>query len=122
NYNDSSSLIDYPVIDKKVVKENYDNFISKNYKIEELYKMTTSGSYGTPFTVYLNKEKKTKQHAEVLFFGEWSNFFVGTKHAYLMTKSKSKLKLILQNEIIMAPFTLNIEWLNKQRNTLKKKK
>jgi|SRR5690625_539107 len=121
-YEGSKSLKDFPVITKQIIKENYDSFLSDKYNKEDLFKMTTSGSYGTPFTFYLNKEKKSKQHAEILFFGEWSNYFIGTKHAYLMTKSKSKVKLFVQNEIIMAPYTLDLDWLKKQRNILRQNK
>src|SRR5690625_5151220 len=118
-YKGFKSINDFPVITKNTIKENYESFFSTEYKKEELFKMTTSGSYGTPFTFYLNKMKKSKQHAEVLYFGEWSNYFIGTKHAYLMTKSKSKVKLFVQNEIIMAPYTLYLDWLKKQRNILR---
>ncbi|MFC5604800.1 phenylacetate--CoA ligase family protein [Sporosarcina koreensis] len=122
SYGGYFTLQSCPVIDKQTIKENYDQFLSRGFLKENLYKMTTSGSYGTPFTFYLSKEKKLKQQAEVIYFGEWSNYFVGTKHAYLMTKSKSKLKLFFQNEIIMAPYTLDLQWLEQQRNILRKQK
>ncbi|WKA57811.1 hypothetical protein QWY16_15105 [Planococcus shenhongbingii] len=122
NYSLNQSLNEYPIISKNVIKENYNDFLSNSYKIEQLYKMTTSGSYGTPFTFYLTSEKKDKQRAEILYYGEWANYKVGKKHAYLMTKSKSKLKLFLQNEIIMAPFTLDIKWLNTQKRVLDEEK
>ena len=65
NYNDFS---EFPVLDKSTIKKNYDDFISEPYKghIDNLHKVTTSGSYGTPFTFYLNPEKRQKMISEVI--------------------------------------------------------
>ncbi len=116
-------LEDFPVIQKRTVRENYEDFFSETYKKEDLIPVTTSGSYGTPFTFYLTKEKKARQLAEIIFFGQWSGYRVGIKHAYVrVTKAKSKLKLFMQNEILMCPVNITEQWLEQQRQLLHRKK
>src|SRR5690625_91597 len=52
SYSDIKAVEDCPVIEKKVIKENYDSFLSTKYIKYELISMTTSGSYVTTFTFY----------------------------------------------------------------------
>ncbi len=122
DYRISSDLCELPVINKTDVRKRYDDFISDKYKKEELVPVTTSGSYGTPFTFYLTKEKKARQTAEVLYYGEWAGFYIGMKHGYIRVTKKSDLSLFLQNQHLMNPINLDNTWLEAQRNDLKKKK
>ncbi len=115
-------LEDFPVIQKKTVRENYNEFFSTAYKEESLIPVTTSGSYGTPFTFYLTKEKKARQSAEIIFFGQWSGYKVGEKHAYARVIHASKLKLFLQNKILMSPTSITEQWLEQQRQYLRQKR
>src|SRR5690554_4847170 len=43
-------LHDFPVLTKAQISEFYDDFLSVVYSREQLIPVTTSGSYGTPFT------------------------------------------------------------------------
>lgn len=61
-------LQDFPVIQKTDVREKYEDFFSNCYDRDSLVAVTTSGSYGTPFTFYLTKEKKARQWAEIIYF------------------------------------------------------
>lgn len=119
-YNDFK---DYPVLDKSVIKRNYDDFISIPYKdcIDSLHKVTTSGSYGTPFTFYLNREKREKVISEVYYFGQKSKFDLGVKHAYFMSKTKGILSQLLQNQVMFTVGQLDDIWCRKTINKLKKK-
>ena len=54
------NLKDFPVIQKNTIKENYDAFLSDIYDRDKLFKTTTSGSYGTPFTFLLSPEKRNR--------------------------------------------------------------
>jgi len=111
---------DLPIISKDFLKNNYQAFFSKKYEQNQLVKTTTSGSYGTPFTYYLTPSKKKRQQAEVIYFGKQANYEVGVKHAYIrVTDSKSKLKLFLQNELLIDPTNMNRNWFETYRNKLK---
>lgn len=109
NYNDFS---EFPVLEKSAIKENYNDFISIPYKnqINNLHKVQTSGSYGTPFAYYLNAEKRSKVVSEVYYFGKTSNFYLGSKHAHIVTKSKSKIAQLAHNQLRITVGKLNDDW------------
>jgi len=118
SYSDIKAIEDCPVIEKKVIKENYDGFLSTKYNKDELIPMTTSGSYGTPFTFYLTKQKKEMQHAEVIFFSKWAKFDIGVKHGYVAAKVKSKKDQFIQNQLSIAPFKISEEWLATEKDNI----
>lgn len=124
SYRKYNNFNEYPVLDKAIIKKNYDDFISIPYKddVESLHKVTTSGSYGTPFTFYLNPEKRQKIISEVYYFGKRSNFDLGIKHAYVMSFTKNKLLQIIQNQVMITVKEINDEWCQKALIRLKKKK
>ncbi|OZU88234.1 hypothetical protein CIL03_11305 [Virgibacillus indicus] len=122
SYSKYKKIEDCPVIQKKVIKENYDEFLSGKYNKDELIPMTTSGSYGTPFTFYLTKQKKEMQHAEVTFFSRWANFDIGVKHGYVASKIKSKKDQFIQNQLSIAPFIISEKWLSDEMQRIISKK
>lgn len=124
DYKNYNNFKDYPVLDKSVIKKNYDAFIATPYKgiIESLHKVTTSGSYGTPFTFYLNSEKRKKMIAEVYYFGKKSSFILGSKHAYIVSKKKSKISQLIQNQVMITVDKLDDEWCEASITRLKNQK
>ncbi|MFC3039872.1 phenylacetate--CoA ligase family protein [Virgibacillus xinjiangensis] len=105
----NKKLEDFPVITKKQIGDNLNNLVSNKYNKENLLKVTTSGSFGTPMIFYRNKSKQLRQIAEVLFFGRDIEYYMGRHHAFIRGVSKSKLKLFLQNEIHIDPTHLDKE-------------
>lgn len=116
----SQSLHNFPITNKQTLKENYNDFLSNKYSKDALITVTTSGSYGTPFTYHLTKEKRKRQQAEVIYFGGLAKYDIGVKHAYARVTRKSKLKLFLQNQLLINPTSMNNIWFEKYRNELKK--
>lgn len=122
-YKNYKNLYDFPVIRKQDIKEKYNKFLSSKYETDNLIKVQTSGSYGTPFSFYLTPEKKFRQTAEVIYFSEWANYYVGTKHAYFRgVNSKSNFKLRMQNEYFLFSRVIDNEWLKSSREILKNQK
>jgi len=122
-YKGYTSLSDFPVITKKDIKNDYEGFLSDKYGIKDLVSIQTSGSYGTPFTFYITKEKKARQTAEVLYFCQWVQYDVGMRHAYLRARvDKSKIKLKAQNEYYIYTRTIDNNWLVNARNIIMGKK
>lgn len=119
---DEEDLNAFPIVDKNVIRKNYNDFLSNEYKKESLIKVTTSGSYGTPFTFYLSKEGKKRQFSEVVFFNRWAGYKIGMKHVLIGAKERSTLTLLLQNQIFMKPSILDTDWLEEQREVLLKQK
>ncbi|MDP8240576.1 MAG: hypothetical protein P9X24_15900 [Candidatus Hatepunaea meridiana] len=115
-------LEDFPILQKSQIRANYNAFFSTRFKRGSLIPVTTSGSYGTPFTFWLTKQRKARQVAEVIYFGKWAGYSVGQKHAYVRVIHKSGLKKFIQNEILMSPIIMDDAWLQEQRILLKKKR
>lgn len=62
------NINEIPVITKKEIVDNYNDIATvKEHELNNYMKVTTSGSYGTPLSFYVTKEKKLSQQAEVLF-------------------------------------------------------
>lgn len=58
----------FPIISKKNCIENYNDFISKDFKDQHLHKMSTNGSSGTPFTILQDTRKRSRVIAELKAF------------------------------------------------------
>jgi phenylacetate-CoA ligase len=118
-------LSEFPVLQKRTVKERYDEFLSSAYEQSSLIPVATSGSYGARLTFYLTKEKRARQQAEIIYFSGWAGYRIGDKHAYVSVRvpsGKSRVTFFLQNEIPMNPAIIDEEWLEKQRHALLHKK
>jgi phenylacetate-CoA ligase len=114
-------LDELPVLQKQDIRQDYESFVSAAFDRESLVPVTTSGSYGTPFTFLLTREKKARQLAEIIYFGGWCGYRIGDRHAYVrVTSAKSPLRLYLQNEVLMNPSRISTEWLASCRTTLHK--
>lgn len=118
-----NNLNSYPVITKKFISNNLELILSKAYSKQELKKVTTSGSYGTPLSFYLTPAKKKRQSAEAIFYSKKANYEVGIYHGYFRTKlSKSKFKRWLQNEHFISSKVIGEKFYTETRKLLKKKK
>ena len=100
-YKNYNSLSDFPVVDKVFIRQQFDNFVSKEYKGKPSFEVYTSGSTGTPFTVYLDKNKKYRNTADTIYFGKKAGYELGQKLFYIRdwnnVPSKSKLFSLIQN-------------------------
>ncbi|MDD3468571.1 MAG: hypothetical protein PHE53_01160 [Thermoguttaceae bacterium] len=64
----SQRFEELPVINKMIIKSQPDQFMSPEYADQKLHKMSTSGSTGTPFSVYQEMNKRYRVLAEILAF------------------------------------------------------
>jgi len=91
-----------PILNKNILKQKGNQIISEGYEKNKLYKMSTSGSTGTPFVCYQNKEKKKRVQAEIISYSKELGYDVGNKLIYLRALStrckKSELKQFIQNQ------------------------
>ena len=78
---DHPSLRDFPVMSKGDFLEHYDDVFSDEYrdKKEKLHRFTTSGSTGTPFTVYANDDKYMRVNMNFMSVMELNGFRLGMK-------------------------------------------
>lgn len=99
--NQNSRIEDFKVVDKSIIKSSFNDFLSSKLANEKLISMTTSGSTGTPFTVYQDSNKKDRNHADTLYFGELAGYKLGYCVIYMKIWAKEKMlpdwKYRLQN-------------------------
>jgi phenylacetate-CoA ligase len=86
------SLDKFPIVNKMDIKQNVNKFISKKYKKESLISVTTSGSTGTPFTVYQDKNKKSRNTADTMYYAKMAGYEIGQKLYYLKIWSQANHK------------------------------
>ena len=116
------NLTGFPVIQKQTIKENYNDFLSSVYNKDELVTTTTSGSYGMPFKFYLTKDKRARQTAEVIFFNGWAGYEIGMRYAQVRAYPRGRGLLFMQNGVLMNPSVIDVDWLERQRHRLRKKR
>jgi phenylacetate-CoA ligase len=80
---DKKEIVDFPVIDKNIIRDNFSDFQSARYAGKKLRKVSTSGSTGTPFFVVHDDNKRRRQIAENLYINERSGFRLGERLYYL---------------------------------------
>ena len=98
---DVKSISDFPVIRKTTIQDNFDLFKSIDFKDKPNFKVSTSGSTGVPFFLFQNSDKRTRNRADVIYFFNKANFYVGNRLYELEVwrghNKKGKLKSWLQN-------------------------
>jgi len=121
---DSDVLVDWPVVNKLVIRSNYSAFRSSSYKDDELIHMSTSGSTGTPFESLQNVEKKKSVNAETLFYNGKTGFRIGRRIIYLRSvvteTQKSRLQQFAQNIYLLDCTDLSDKGIEEKLNFIKK--
>ncbi|WP_318308138.1 phenylacetate--CoA ligase family protein [Flagellimonas crocea] len=83
NFRGYESLQDFPIIDKSLVLERYDDFKSNLFKESELVQVFSSGSTGIPFRIFQDKEKRNRNTADVIVFLELAGGVFGDRLFFL---------------------------------------
>lgn len=77
-----STLQDFPVIDKQVIKAHPEAFRSDVFRNARLQVMHTSGSTGTPLAVLQDPDKRRRALAEMICFGRKAGYQVGDRYVF----------------------------------------
>ncbi|WP_298316356.1 CoF synthetase [uncultured Aquimarina sp.] len=106
-----SDFHNFPIINKEIVKNSYQEFLSETYKHKKHFSVSTSGSTGTSFTMLQDYNKKKRNTADIIYFSELAGYQLGHKLFYLrfwdMFKKKNKLASFLQNITPINVFDLS---------------
>jgi phenylacetate-CoA ligase len=109
--NGFTSLKDFPVVNKTIIRESFNSFISNKFRESELIPVVTSGSTGTPFKVYHDRNKKLRNSADAICFAHLSGYDIGDSVIYLKVwvnqYMKSPLRFWMENMIPVDVFRLN---------------
>ncbi len=122
-YSDYTSLNDFPVINKNVMKEHYDDFQSPEFLQSNVTNMHTSGSTGTPFVVRQNADKRNRCLAEMMYFWGKAGYRIGMKYVYFRIwtsiNKKSKISAFSRNVVMCNVLSNDKEKLEEIRQMLK---
>jgi len=122
---DATSLNSFPVNSKVIIKSNFESFLSVKFRDKRLIRMTTSGSTGTPFTVFQDRQKKIRNYSDTLFFSELGGFNLGNRLLYFKIWAKQKMqspfRYWLQNIVPVDVLYLNETEIETLLQGLKKK-
>ncbi|WP_066223980.1 phenylacetate--CoA ligase family protein [Formosa haliotis] len=102
------SIKDFPVINKNIIRNNYNDFKSEDYIHKKNTPVVTSGSTGTPFKLFHNKNKRLRNTADVIYFAKQAGYQLGTKLYYMKVwndiNRKSKFQMWKEN---IVPYSIH---------------
>lgn len=110
----SNCLNDFPVVNKETMKGAYDSFRSKEYLDDsKLITLYTSGSSGTPFKAYQNREKDHYHKASLILKNREIGWNVGDRWAHFRNwgfgKPAAKKECFMKNMVPIDILDLNDE-------------
>ncbi len=80
------SIKDFPVMNKTILNEHYDEILVHAYDEIKTHKMHTSGSTGIPFTVVQDLAKRERHIADLKYFGAMAGYLDHAPMCYLRAK------------------------------------
>lgn len=120
------SLADFPVINKNIIRSNYEGFKSERFDPKETSDVVTSGSTGVHLIISQDKAKQHRNTADTIYFLKKANFDIGDELIYIRkwTKALRKPALIawLQNVTMVNVTDISDEYLAKFVQKMKRRK
>ncbi len=121
----SNAISAFPVINKEIIKGEYDSFRSREYVDESnLNIVYTSGSSGTPFKAYQNRDKVYFHRASMILKNKEIGWDVGDKWAHMRNwgfgKDAKYFERFVKNMVPLSILDLNDEKLETIVQTLVK--
>jgi phenylacetate-CoA ligase len=100
-----NSLRSFPVINKNIIRDNYEAFQSPEFLKAAVEKMHTSGSTGTPFVVRHDMNKRARVYAEMMYFWGKAGYQIGMRYVFFRVwtplNRKSKLTTWARNLVMV---------------------
>src|SRR5690606_3642568 len=95
------SLTDFPVVNKDLIRKEYDSFKSRTFLHKKSKAILTSGSTGNPFKIYQDQNKLDRHKADIIYFIKQGGFEIGSRLIFMKVwndiNKKSPLKLWMEN-------------------------
>ena len=81
DYQDAKDITEFPVMTKMEYNQNKDHILCDDYqdKKDSLFRLSTSGSTGSPFTVLCDGDKMNRVNMNFISFMELNSFRMGMK-------------------------------------------
>jgi phenylacetate-CoA ligase len=119
-FNGSDSIKSFPVVNKNIIRNNYEAFWSPEFLEAAVVNMQTSGSTGAPFVVRHDKNKRKRVYAEMMYFWGKAGYQIGMKYAFFRISNPfSVLTAWARNVLVFDDRNQGEEIFEKFRKTLK---
>ncbi|MBP0902486.1 hypothetical protein ACFSKN_02560 [Mariniflexile gromovii] len=92
-----ADLSSFPVINKDIIRSNYESFQSKEFLNKKNIQVSTGGSTGTPFKLFHNKNKRNRHLADNIYFAENGGYQLGDKLYLIRAWHKTGTKYLIQS-------------------------
>ncbi|BAO77628.1 hypothetical protein [Winogradskyella sp. PG-2] len=107
----NNGLDNFPIINKNIIRDNLNAFVSSKFDVKKCRKVSTSGSTGSPFSTYQNKSKVLKNVADNIYFSSQSNYNIGDFLVYIKIWSdkfslQNKMSFKMKNMLPLSVFHL----------------
>lgn len=106
-------LADFPVVNKNIIRDSINDFLSYQFDKSKLAIRETSGSTGMPFTVYQDASKRRRATADTLWFSKQAHYELGSRLYFSRVWDKktmrSKMECLRQNWVIHDASSLSDE-------------
>ena len=83
NYKNLTSLSDFPIVNKNIIRDNFDALHSIEYLNKKKNIVSTSGSTGTPFQISQDVNKHKRNIADTAFFASRAGYTIGEELIYI---------------------------------------
>lgn len=94
-YSINDTIDAFNIINKNVIRENFEDFKNSRLDSGKLHKVSTSGSTGVPFVTYFNKEKALRNISDYIYFSQKCGYTFGQRLYYIRIWNEiNKLPLI----------------------------
>ena len=117
--NTPNDFLKFPILTKKLVKENLNGLISENYRKSSLCSSKTGGSTGVALNLYFDKQCEEIRNAAAIRSDRWAGWDFGMQKAAIWGNPpindsiKKKLRnMLLDRVIFLDTMNLNDESMN----------
>lgn len=76
-------LSDFPVVNKDLIKAQFDSFRSDVFLNRKNKQVLTSGSTGSPFEIFQDRSKQDRQRADLIYFAKKGGYKLGTRLIFM---------------------------------------
>jgi len=118
NYKNNTYIDQYPIMSKKYIQCSEDLFLHSGYVRSSLIRRQTSGSYGTPMSVYFSKNKFARQIAELIYYNRLAGLDIGDLYLNITTTRKNRVEKFLKNLMTINPTGMNEQWYDRTMRLL----
>lgn len=109
NKNTDIRLENFPLINKEVIRNNFDDFIASNIDKQRMNPNSTSGSTGSSFHFFSDKETDNNRHAFVNLGEKWAGAGFGKKMFLLWGAERDLINKGLKSKLINSKLLFNIQ-------------